>query len=736
MTARISLLLPTRGRPKLALRFLESAAARSDAPDFVEAVLRVDEDDPQSHNLGTPGITVRTIVGPRATMGEYNTACLRGSRGEIMVLANDDVIIRTQGWDRRLRELDASIPDRIYLAYPNDLFKGRSLCAFPIVSRRTCELLAEPFPAEYRGAFIDYHLLDIFKRLERRGQRRLLYLEDVVFEHMHFRTGKGEHDQTYASRNRFSDDGTFLRLRDKRSGAAARLSGVPDLGLGTAPAKGDAEAFLRATILDDELPFAWRLRLFLWFLARRVAKWFLPVRTAVKTARPVGIAPNKSNLAEMIQQTYESLCQSDVNLARLSEDVLSGAEAKAAFIRDVKDEILRRSLDEEGHAHVIVDLLCARQAARVSVRLGLAGEFPRVGLCCPSRAYRYAFGDIDARLRAKRARVIKMYSEYINDEFERSEGAFFCGFDIARRISNADVVLSATLTGDLAAEPKKILFVHDIFDSPLGDEAEFRELARLFDAFFMPSTLAIDSLRRVFEPIARPDVPGSECKRHVVIRGGYPRLDQNIAYFNRHAVQEPTIIYAPTMALPEWESFVSVPRWVEGVVRTLLDGFPQCKLIFRPHPHSLNRKEVQAVIAKFSPHSRFETDLRGTDYMPSYSRAAVMVSDTSGTAYTYAFTTGRPIVFFSPNEAQARALNPGVRYFDYRDRVGLVAENYHELRRCVSAVLANPGPFRESSFGLRDEVVFNVGRACEYFVSIFDHLVAGTKIPGAIYFRT
>jgi ABC-type polysaccharide/polyol phosphate transport system ATPase subunit len=267
---RISLLVPTRGRAELARRFLESVLARSDRPDLVEVVLYADEDDADSHSLGLEGLDTKTIVGPRLSMGEYNSACFERSRGEIVILGNDDVVIQTRGWDRKLRELHAAMHDGVYLAYPNDLFKGKGLSAFPILSRRTCETLGEPFPRAYRGAFIDYHLLDIFKRLERRGHPRIVYLEDVVFEHMHYRTGKGDFDAVYGQRRRFGDDDTFIRLRNDRSAAAGRLLASIQGSSKEEPhsLKGD---LLHTTLLDPELPGAWRLRLYLWFLARRAA---------------------------------------------------------------------------------------------------------------------------------------------------------------------------------------------------------------------------------------------------------------------------------------------------------------------------------------------------------------------------------------------------------------------------------------------------------------------------------
>jgi len=279
-SVRISLLVPSRGRAELLRRFLESVLARTERPDLVEVVIYADEDDPPSHGSRVEGLEVRTIVGPRASMGEYNTACLEQSRGDIVVLGNDDIVIQTQGWDRTLREMHAAMQDGIYLAYPNDLFKGRGLSTFPILSRAACRILAKPFPGEYRGAFIDYHLLDIFKRLQQRGHARLIYLEDVVFEHMHYRTGKGDFDEIYGKRGRFQDDDTFLRLRDERQAAAQRLlaavEGNAADGGERAAADGSVPAgMLRATLLDRDLPPSWRLRTFSWFLARSIARRIL-----------------------------------------------------------------------------------------------------------------------------------------------------------------------------------------------------------------------------------------------------------------------------------------------------------------------------------------------------------------------------------------------------------------------------------------------------------------------------
>lgn len=279
----ISLLMPTRGRPELAARFFKSVARTSARPSDVEVIYYVDDDDKESHDLDVSGMDARRIIGPRITMGEYNTRCLKEARGDIIMLVNDDVVIRTDGWDDKLRAMDAAFGDSVYLAYANDLFKGSRLCTFPILSRRTCDLLVDPFPSAYAGAFIDYHLLDIFKRLQKAGQDRIRYLEGVVFEHMHYRVGKARKDATYARRGRFDDDPVFIGLIESRKRAANRLMSaiagepLPEYRVEKPMRRRRGSMYseivnlTQALLLDRDLPFKWRAFLWYWYIGRLMA---------------------------------------------------------------------------------------------------------------------------------------------------------------------------------------------------------------------------------------------------------------------------------------------------------------------------------------------------------------------------------------------------------------------------------------------------------------------------------
>jgi glycosyltransferase involved in cell wall biosynthesis len=281
---KISLLLPTRGRKTLLSRLFQSLIDTTTDLSRIEVVLYMDDDDLDSQNATfEKRVPIKKIVGPRATMGLYNSKCLEASDGTIAILINDDIVIRTPGWDRTLIDYDEHHPDTIYLGYINDLFKKSSLGSFPVLSRKTVDILISPYPEPYKGEHIDYHLFDIFKRIKEKGIDRFQYFEDVVFEHMHFSQGKAAIDQTYLDRKKYEDDDVFLSLAPLRKNAAERLiasiRGFPIPGLIAMPAVMRTSSFpaytwrlYQSVWSDSGLPLSWRSRICLWFSWRYFAR--------------------------------------------------------------------------------------------------------------------------------------------------------------------------------------------------------------------------------------------------------------------------------------------------------------------------------------------------------------------------------------------------------------------------------------------------------------------------------
>ncbi|PLW77257.1 glycosyltransferase [Cohaesibacter celericrescens] len=281
MIKQISLLLPTRGRRTLVYRFLNSVLETAAEPSKIEVIICSDDDDDDSRDIKFPSLNLIQVVVPRQNMGAYNAICLERASGEISIAVNDDMIFRTKGWDDIVREIDGRFPDGIYLAYGNDLFKGRKLCTFPIMSRKMTDLMLEVYPRAYKGAFIDVHLMDIFKRLEKKGIQRFIYIENIVMEHVHYRVNTSVLDKTYTERARFDDDYTFAELISLREAEAERLvyaikfperplhpHSFSPVSLHRRGIFFPIRAYVRLFLLDANLPLSWRCYLCVWMILR------------------------------------------------------------------------------------------------------------------------------------------------------------------------------------------------------------------------------------------------------------------------------------------------------------------------------------------------------------------------------------------------------------------------------------------------------------------------------------
>lgn len=278
----ITILCPTRERPAPMAQFMKSIEENTSNKDALELIVYLDEDDTSEYSFSGFGFNIKKIVGKRLTMGEYNTRCLEIATGNIIILLNDDVIVKTDSWDQLVRDIHQRYKDGVYLAYGNDLHKGRKISTFPILGRRACEVMAQPFPKVYAGALIDYHIFDVFKRIEKRGYHRIVYFPELIFEHMHFRAGKAEVDTIYQRRKRYKDDKVFITLSELRGIQAERLiKSIENVPLNSdktfAYLNPDTSAceswyyLFRKFAINRELPIRWRIFLFVWLYARVLA---------------------------------------------------------------------------------------------------------------------------------------------------------------------------------------------------------------------------------------------------------------------------------------------------------------------------------------------------------------------------------------------------------------------------------------------------------------------------------
>lgn len=208
---------------------------------------------------------------------------------------------------------------------------------------------------------------------------------------------------------------------------------------------------------------------------------------------------------------------------------------------------------------------------------------------------------------------------------------------------------------------------------------------------------------------------------------GYPKLDDQRRQLAESALQpaaEPlTVVFAPTHAYYVNSSFAVLGCYGERIVEALLaDGI---KVVFRPHVESWrddDRPVVERIVARHEGNPLFVLDRSG-NYFQTYARSHLMLTDISGTGFTYAFTFGRPALFFAPDAASEQG-KKGIQ-FERRENIGLVVRSLDELLTKLHLARRHMEFLQTQIAGFRDWLLFNPGRSEQYFADNAALLVEG-----------
>lgn len=234
----------------------------------------------------------------------------------------------------------------------------------------------------------------------------------------------------------------------------------------------------------------------------------------------------------------------------------------------------------------------------------------------------------------------------------------------------------------------------------------------------------IDGLRKL--ALRRPSLAGLR-----LVPAGYPKLDLMLAAIRPRvptAGAAATAVYAPTHVIATNEKLASLRRYGERIVASLLAG--GYRVIFRPHPMSFvdeDRPLVERIAAAHGDDPKFSLD-RSKDYTRTYASADFMVTDLSGTGFTFSLTFTRPCIFFAPDEVAELGLN-GAQFED-RQRIGAVVRSDAELLEKAAELCRCD--MTDDLVRFRSEFVFNPGGSAAYIAGALRDILAGRQPPGTI----
>lgn len=192
---KISLLVPTRGRPGSMQRLWDSAVSTADDKENLEIVFYMDNDDhyslKQFEKMDSP--QHHGIVGNRIVLSEMWNECQKIATGEIYQHCGDDLVFRSKGWDTLVRNHISSFEDKIAFVYGRDGIQDEKLGTHGFLHKNWVNAVGYFVPPYFSCDFNDTWLTEVSSLIGRR-----IYEPNIFTEHMHWAVGKQPRDQTYS----------------------------------------------------------------------------------------------------------------------------------------------------------------------------------------------------------------------------------------------------------------------------------------------------------------------------------------------------------------------------------------------------------------------------------------------------------------------------------------------------------------------------------------------------------
>lgn len=196
MNPDLTIFVPTRGRPKVVRDFWGEFERTKTTNSKVIFIL--DEDDDELMNYKSKMLEgMEYVVAPptaRGMVGALNWGFTNVDRAQKLGFAvgfmGDDHRPRSVGWDERYLEWLKRL--RTGFVYGNDLFQGERMPTQVAMSTDIPRTLGWMCPPQFEHLCVDVIWKDLGKAID-----RILYLDDVIIEHLHPVAGKAKNDRNY-----------------------------------------------------------------------------------------------------------------------------------------------------------------------------------------------------------------------------------------------------------------------------------------------------------------------------------------------------------------------------------------------------------------------------------------------------------------------------------------------------------------------------------------------------------
>ena len=207
-----------------------------------------------------------------------------------------------------------------------------------------------------------------------------------------------------------------------------------------------------------------------------------------------------------------------------------------------------------------------------------------------------------------------------------------------------------------------------------------------------------------------------DLKNRKIFKWGYSLLDNMIEEYNsskKDSTEQKSVLIAPS-----WQKDNIVDLCLDEILDNLKNS--DYKIIVRPHPQQVRhmKEKFEQLKDKFKDNKNIEIQ---TDFSSNNTvfNASLLITDWSGIAYEYAFTTKKPVLFI---DTPMKIMNPdyenlGIEPFNIwaRNEIGKVVklDEINTISNTVKDMFDNGKMYEEKISKMLDEYVYNVCKSSE-----------------------
>ncbi len=330
--------------------------------------------------------------------------------------------------------------------------------------------------------------------------------------------------------------------------------------------------------------------------------------------------------------------------------------------------------------------------------------------------YKY-FRDVIEAIQRRTDIIIHYISSDPEDEIFSLESDSFHTYYIEEKL----MVLMMRMDADIVVMTTPDLQKYYIKRSMVRDDVEYVYIDHGMNSVnLMLRKGALDAFDTVFcsndsvlqEIRAQEKVYGLKPK--TLVKYGYAMIDRMIRTYS----DQPPVKNEPPVILiaPSWQEDNIMDICIDGILRNLLPL--QLQVIVRPHPQYVRHypEKLDALRKNYRDFTNFclQEDFSSNQ---TVFNADILVTDWSGIAYEYAFTTLKPCLFIN---TPMKVMNPdyrdiGLEPFDLviRNQIGIALQpkETDQIADAIERLLHEPVFSKESIANLRDKSLYNVGCA-------------------------